>query len=207
MIEKALIYKERGIWMSIGSFADLEFAPYGVSISNGQEEQNLLHFEDFQENVSFKLALATDFKDNSTFETKFIYHNPLINGYLFNTSLEYINKNYSSLKFEDYNLSTKIRYLKSIKSLLNLKFGVQKFNDQSSFGGALGLEKKHYQAKLQYGGQIGYWNNYFTYNIYFRKFLYDRKISLIGKYDRINEVNFFKVGVHYLFKTKKSSWE
>ena len=207
MIEEALINEERGIWMSIGSFSDLEFAPYGVSISNGQEEQNLLHFEDFQEDVSFKLAFATNFKDNSTFETKFIYHNPLINGYLFNTSLEYINKNYSRLKFEDYNLKTKIRYLKSIKSLLNLKLGFQKFNSQSGFGGALGLERKHYQAKLQYGGQIGYWNDYFTYNVYFRKFLYDRTISLIGKYDRINDVNFFKVGIHYLFKTKKNSWE
>ena len=198
--------QERGIWVSIGSFSDIELAPYGISISNGQEEQNLLHFEDFQEVVSFKLAFATNFEDNSTFETKFTYHYPLINGHLYNTSLEFIDKNYSSLDFKDYNISTKIRYLKTIKSLVNVKIGVQKFDNQSGFGGALGLENEDYLAKIQYGGQIGYWNDYFTYNLYLRTFFYKRKLSFIGKYDRINETNFFKVGIHYLFRTKEKGY-
>lgn len=202
--EEALIPQEREIWVSIGSFSDIEFAPYGISISNGQEEQNLLHFEDFQEAVSFKIALATDFNDNLTYETKFIYHNPLINGHLFNTSIEIINKDYSHLDFKDYNLSTKIRYLKSISSLLTAKMGVQEFKNKSGFGGAVGFERKHYLLKLQYGGQIGYWNDYFTYKLYLRKFFYKRKLSLIAKYDNINETNFFTVGIHYLFKTEES---
>ena len=205
-IEETFEFVERGIWMSIGSFCDLEFAPYGISVSNGQEEQNLLHFEDFQEAVSLKLAYATDFNDNSTFETKMTYHNSLVSGHLFNSSIEYVRKDYSVLDFQDFSFSTKIKYLKSINSLLSLKLGIQEFNNQSSFGGAIGLEKKHYLTRIQYGGLIGYWNDYLTYNLYFRAFIYKRTVSFIGKYDRINDTDFFKIGIHYLFKTKEDKY-
>lgn len=198
--------QERGIWISIGSFSDIQYAPYGLSISNGQEEENLLHFEDFQEDVSLKFAIATDLDDNLTYETKLIYHNHLVKGYFFNTSLEYVVKDYSNLKFKDYNISTNVSYFQTINSLLNVKFGVQEFNDKKGFGGALGIERKHYDLLLQYGGQIGYWNDYFTYKLYLRKFIFQDKFSLIAKFNNINRTSFFTVGVHFLFKTTKDKY-
>jgi hypothetical protein len=197
---------ERGIWLSVGSLSDISFAPYGISISNGQEEQNLLHFESFQEKVSLKLAVATDFVDNLYYETKFTYHNSLINSYLYNTSFEYVKKDYTELKFTEYNISTKIKYLESINSLLTAKIGVQNFNNQNGIGGALGLERSLNSYNLQYGVQSGYWNDYFTYEVYARKFIYKDLFSLIVNYERIDKTNFFVAGIHYLFKTRKPKY-
>ena len=197
---------DRGIWLSVGNFSDVTFAPYGISISNGQDEQNLLHFESFQEKVSLKLAVATDFMDNLSYETKFTYHNPLIDNHLFNTSFEYVKKNYSELKFTEYNISTKVKYLEPINSSLTAKIGVQNFNNQNSIGGALGLERSLNSYNLQYGLQSGYWNDYFTYEVYARKFIFKDLFSLIVNYERIDTFNFFVVGIHYLFKTSKPKY-
>lgn len=199
-------HRERGIWMSIGSFSDLIFAPYGISISNGQEEQNLLHFEDFQERISLNLAIASDFNDNLIYKAKFIYHLPLVNWSLSNTSIEYVNKDYSEFKFEDLNLSTNVTRIGFINALLSAKLGVQKFDDDEGFGGAIGIEKEYYNLRFQYGAQIGYWNDYFTYNILLRKFLIKNRLSVIANYDRIKNTHFFEVGLHYLFKTDQPKY-
>lgn len=198
--------RERGIWMSIGSFSDLIFAPYGISISNGQEEQNLLHFEDFQERISLNLAIASDFSDNLMYKAKFTYHLPLVNWSLSNTSIEYVNKDYSEFKFEDLNLSTNVTRIGFINALLTAKLGVQIFDDDEGFGGAIGVEKKYYNLRFQYGAQIGYWNDDFTYNFHLRKFLIKNRLSVIANYDRIKNTHFFEVGLHFLFKTDQPKY-
>ncbi|KQC33208.1 hypothetical protein AAU57_07695 [Nonlabens sp. YIK11] len=194
-------YREKGIWVSVGGFSDLTFAPYGIAISNGQQEQKLLHFESFQERVSLRLAVATDFSENWTYESKFIYHPPILNNSLSNTSIAYIKKDYQEFKFEDCFLSTNVTKLNFINAMLTAKVGVQRFDRKQGFGGAIGFESGNYNLRFQYGAQIGYWNDYFTYEIYFRKFLIEDSLSLITNYDRINNVNFLKVGINFLFKT------
>lgn len=198
--------RERGIWMSIGSFSDLTFAPYGISISNGQEEQNLLHFEDFQEKISLNLAIASDFSDNLMYKAKFTYHLPLVNWSLSNTSIEYVNKDYSDFKFEELNLSTNVTRIGFINALLTAKLGVQIFDDDEGFGGAIGVEKEYYNLRFQYGAQIGYWNDYFIYNFHLRKFLIKNRLSVIANYDRIKNTHFFEVGFHFLFKTDQPQY-
>ncbi|BAO55852.1 TonB-dependent receptor [Nonlabens marinus S1-08] len=199
-------FRERGIWMSIGSFSDLSFAPYGISISNGQEEQNLMHFESFQEKISLKLAIATDFADNLTYETKFTYYNSLFSKVFFNNSIEYIKKDYSNFQFEAYNLSSNVTSLNFINSLLTTKIGIQSFNNYKGFGGAIGIERHHYNLQLQYGAQLGYWNKYLTYAVYYRMFLINDKLSFIANYDRINRTNFFEAGLLFMFKTSKHKY-
>ena len=56
---------------------------------------------------------------------------------------------------------------------------ILKFNTKSSFGGKIGLEKKHYLTRIQYGGIIGYWNDYLTYNLYFRAFIWKEPSGLL----------------------------
>ncbi|WP_179005707.1 carboxypeptidase-like regulatory domain-containing protein [Winogradskyella forsetii] len=199
-------YQERGIWMSIGTFSDITFAPYGISISNGQDEQNLLHFESFQESISVKLALATNFDDNLTYETRLSYHRPLLKNSFYNTSIEYLKKEYSELELMDISLTTDVIDLPFINSLLTTKVGIQDFKEQQSFGAAIGLKRWHHNSNLQYGAQIGYWNDYFTYNFHFRKFIYKDIFSLVAKYNRIDDADFFVAGVHFLFKTNKQKY-
>lgn len=203
---KMSTHQERGIWMSIGNFSDIAFAPYGISISNGQDEQNLLHFESFQESISVKLALATNFDDNLTYETRLSYHRSLLKNAFFNTSIEYLKKDYSELEFIDINLSTDIIDLPFINSLLTTKIGIQNFKDQESFGAAIGLKRWHHKYNLQYGGQIGYWNDYFTFNFHFRKFIYKDIFSVVARYDRLDDTDFFVAGIHFLFKTDKHKY-
>lgn len=199
-----------GPWISIGSFSDIQYAPFGIAVSNGQDEEYLLHFEDFQAKVSGKLSAATDFNENFTLEAKGSIRYLRIESINFhNTSLEYIHKDYSNVRFRDYSVSTQLWMSHFWFPKISLKIGVQELNNKSGFGGAIGYEgwgpysTTHYSKRFQYGAQIGYWNDYFTYQLYIRSFIYKRTIGLMFKYNRMDRYDFFTVGLHYLFKT----WE
>lgn len=194
-----IISPPSGYWISFGTFSDIEFAPFGFSISNGQEEEDLLHFEDFYDDFSFKVSVATDLKSNLTYESRLTFHKPIFRYLLYDLSLEYLNKSYSKINFKDYNLSAKTKYLKPINSVLFLKIGYQEFNDKKNQGFELGLQQMYYNLKLHLGGQIGYWKDYLTYKIFLQKFIYKRKLSLKFNYDRLNNNDFFNFGIRYLF--------
>lgn len=96
--------------------------------------------------------------------------------------------------------------MRFLNSVLTAKVGLQNFKEQESFGAAIGLKRWKHNYNLQYQGQVGYWNDYFTFNFQIRKFIYKDLFSLVARYDRIDNTNFIVAGIHFLFKTNKNKY-
>jgi hypothetical protein len=189
-------------WLTIGTKYDILNSTFGFLLSNGLDEKPLIHFEDFDDRLMFKISGNTDFRNDYSLESKISYN------FFFNPnypSLEYIKTNYSKIdySFSDINFSFGI-FIRSINTNLNVKLGYQTLNELNNFGTGVGLQRG-YSNKLYYGFMISYWFDYITYNIYFHSFVFKSKISIKGNYERINNFDFLNIGVNYTFKRNKSN--
>lgn len=184
-------------WITIGGEYEIFNSTFGITLSNGLDENPLIHFEEFSENWMFKVSGNTDFKEDFSFETKITYK--YLHSLRIQPSIEYIYTDYESvnLKFSDLNISIGI-WLKRIQSNLKIQFGYQALKGMNNVGAELGLEKR---LQKVYGGiMIGYYFDYFTYNAYLQSFIYKNQLSIKANYERIDKYDFLNIGLNYTFE-------
>ena len=196
----------RNLWFTVGTYSDIRNAPFGISIGNGIEEENHLHFEDHTHLITYNFFYANNFENkNQTYggKVRLTYIKGLKEYSSFlEPTIEYSKKDYANINFEHFTFSSNIYYLKSINLTLNAKVGYQKFNIKKNYGFVIGMNRLEY-GNYNLGINIGYWNDYFTYEPYISKFIYKRKIIATVNYQNINNYSFFNLKVNYLFSLKK----
>jgi hypothetical protein len=189
-------------WLTIGTNYDFYHTVYGFQISNGFDEEKLIHFEDFQDNFLIKILGQTDFKTNYSYgaEVGWAY---LPIRYLARLSLGYSVRNFESTKLflKDLNLSSGIGYFGN--SLILIQFGNQKLQGNNNVGLALGMEQKF--KSLYFGFLSGYYFDYFNHTAYFQIGHYNKGLfSFRTTYNRINNFNLLTLGVNYTFLRNKN---
>lgn len=183
-------------WITIGTNYDVINSTFGCSISNGLDENPLIDFEEFSDDWMYKISGSTDFRKDYSFETKITYK--YLRLLRVQPSIEYIHTNYwtKNYKFSDLNMSIGY-WLKRIQSDLKIQFGYQTLNDFNNFGAGVGLQKR---IKIFYCGfMVGYRFDYYTYEIYSQCFIYKHTISLRANYERLDDYDFFTIGLAYSF--------
>ncbi len=182
--------------LTFGANYDITNSAYGFVMSNGWDEQPIVHFEDMGGGALYKIQGLSDFKKGYSFDLN-LSSNYLL-GPVYIANAEYFQRNLTSpgLFQRDVNLSTEFG-LRFIKSILFIKVGHQDLNNSSKFGTGLGLQRSFHKI---YGGfMVTDYFGYFNYSVYLQKFVVRRNISLRAVYDRINKYDFLNLGVHYTF--------
>jgi hypothetical protein len=107
-------------WMTIGSQYDFLSSAFGLLISNGFDERPLIHFEDFSENLIFKIRGSTDFIKDYSIGTDFGWKYPI--RHLAIISLGFDQYNYSRKEFyhHDFNVTAE-NFITKLDIALRLK--------------------------------------------------------------------------------------
>jgi len=183
---------------------------FGLSFSNGFDERLLMRISD---NFIYKINAQTNFDADYSFGTELAL-NWMRQIRLFNRML-WIRP---SIGFQQYNLSSqnffhRDIYLSSVFYMqhteLLFKTGYQVLNDVNNLGATVGLQRRflyslHSNMFLigYYGVSVGYYFDYFTYSAYFQGRI-SRNVYYQLTYDRINNHDFFNVGLSYLFNRRR----
>jgi hypothetical protein len=182
-------------WLTLGANYDAINSVYGAVLSNGSDEQPLIHFEEFSADFLYKITGQTDFKDSYSFGTKLSLNYPWR---ITMASVEYFQKDFKTINFfhRDVNVSAEL-YVRLITQFrLITKLGYQELNERKNFGTTIGLQKEF--RKIYFGFQGGYYFDYYTYSAYAQGFLY-KTISLRLVYDKIDKADFLNLGLHFSF--------
>ncbi len=182
-------------WLTFGiSHAPLNSA-VGFQISNGVDEEPLIHFEDFQDNVLFKVHAQSDFNRNYSYGAELGIH---LLRYIGRTTLKYdvIRFKEADIFLTDFNLTSKLRYFGNTG--LIFRTGYQKFNDKNKFGLGLGLEQN--RRNFYIGINSRYYFDYFHHEVYLQyKIPAKSFISFLTVYNRIDDKNLLSLGLNYSF--------
>lgn len=185
-------------WITVGSDYDFVNSAFGITISNGYNESPLMHFEDFQEDFMYKINGKTDFDKGYSYGANWAWKYP--NRYLSLISIGFLQCNYPGKGFfyRDMNIAAKY-YLRFMDTNLFLKAGHQTLNDSKNLGASLDLQKVLSYSRLYSGLSVGYYFDYFTYAAYLQGFVYKKIIGLRLDYERIDNYNFFNLGLSFTF--------
>jgi hypothetical protein len=185
-------------WMTIGSQYDFLSSAFGLLISNGFDERPLIHFEDFSENLIFKIRGSTDFIKDYSIGTDFGWKYPI--RHLAIISLGFDQYNYSRKEFyhHDFNVTAE-NFITKLDIALRLKIAYQTLNDFKNVGTTLGIRKVILYRKLYSGLSVGYYFDYFTYSANIQGFVYKNLIGIRLNYERIDKFDFFNVGMIFTF--------
>ncbi|NOZ33777.1 MAG: hypothetical protein GXO80_00580 [Chlorobi bacterium] len=183
-------------WLTIGTNYGFYSSVFGFQLSNGTDEEPLIHFEEFQDKLLIKIQGQTDFDSNYSYRSEIGWSHPI--HYLARISCEYTVRNYESTEFylKNFNLSSKIGYFRN--TLLLFKVGYTKLQERNNFGITIGIEQNI--KSLYFGFSSGYYSEYFYHNAYLQIGLYKNGLfSFRATYDRINNFNLLTLGIHYTF--------
>ena len=196
----------RNLWFTIGTSSDIINAPFGISIGNGIEEENHLHFEDHTHRITYNFYYAQNFENKNQMyggKIRLTYIKGLKQYSSFlEPTIEYDMKKYANITFENFTFSSNLYYLNSLKLRINTKVGYQKFNFNENYGFVIGINQLKY-GRYNLGINVGFWNDYISFESYIRKFLYKKKIMSELKYQKIKESNFITLNFNYLFSIRK----
>jgi hypothetical protein len=200
----------RNLWFTISTYSDIKNAPIGISIGNGVEQEHHIHFEEHTHKFTYEFYFAKGIENsNKTYGGKISLTNLSILGInlkekssFFDPTFEFNSKKYSETKIENFSFKSNIFYSKIVSSFIYIKLGTQKLNTINNKGISLGLNNRKYE-NYNFGADIGYWKDYFTYKTFFSKFIYKKQIMGTIVYDRIDNYNFFNMKIDYLFKIRK----
>ena len=167
----------------------------GLSISNGFYEHPLIHFEDLDTDILYKLSGQTNFSNDYSFSGNLAWSYPM--GLLQLISLNFEQKDFDSkgLFYRDISLSGR-SYFGLIDISLLIEAGHQRLNEQRSFGASLGLQKTH--LGFYYGALIGYYNDYLIYSAFLHTSLFKEKVGWRIKYDRVGDYDFLNIGLNLI---------
>ncbi|WP_460513280.1 hypothetical protein [Hymenobacter jeollabukensis] len=190
-------------WSTIGLNYDVVNQFGGVSLSNGLDEEPVMHFEDLPASILYKIQGMTDFKNSYSFDGKLAYTSLR---WVSLASIEYSQLSFSGnrLLYRNANLSAE-RGLGFINCGVVTKIGWQELNNAKGFGAKIGLQKSYTRnfdkkslSAMYLGVDFGYYFHYTTYSVYTQGFIL-RNTSLRLNYGRIDYFNFFSIGLQYTF--------
>lgn len=186
--------------LSVGTSYDLANNVFGFSLGNGFDEFPLYHFEDFDDRLLIKLTGNTDFNQDYGYGVKLGWT------YLFRffqvASIETRKFHYveNDFEFTEANLNLTFDPLKNgFPGLLEVMTGFQRLAGESNYGLGLGWQDANYRHGFHYGLMIGYWGDYFTYNVFLQGFLVRDHLAFKVDYERIDTYNLASIGLSYLF--------
>ena len=184
-------------WLSIGAKYDVVNSTFGLVFSNGYDEMPFIHFEEFPDNLIYKINAQTNFYKDYSFGANLAWKNFRIGRW--SPSMGYEQYDYSSKDFfhRDIHVSA-TTYRSRIRTSLILKTGFQTLNDANNWGACMGLQKWLVYDRLYSGILVGYYFDYLIFSIYFQG-LIKEKISYRLSYDRIDNYNLFNIGLNLLF--------
>ncbi|MEQ8712225.1 MAG: carboxypeptidase-like regulatory domain-containing protein [Cyclobacteriaceae bacterium] len=187
-------------WIAFGTSYGIVNQVFGLQISNGVDEEPLIHFEDFQDKILIKVHGQTDFGDNYLYggefgltRLKFIRRTTI--------KYDFVNFKDSELFLTDINLTSRIRYFRNTG--LIFRTGYQKLNDIENFGIGIGLEQG--SQNFYIGLNSRYYFDYFHHEAYLQFIIPSKDLlSIRTIYNRIDNMNLMSVGLNYAFvRTEK----
>jgi len=186
-------------WKSIGLIMDGFNSTYGLQISNGFDEHPLIHFEDFDDSWLYKASVLTNFKKDYAFNLKFAHNYWLRRVYMPTVEYKAIKYVSNKLDYKALTASFNIDIIRRFDGVTTIETGYQRLNGENNLGVGIGILKSHRQPDLCYGFQIGYWNNYLTYDLFFQSFIFQKQLSLGIHFERIEQFNFLNFQLNYVF--------
>lgn len=186
-------------WLTLGLEYDFANSVYGFVLSNGFNERPLIHFEDFSEDLIYKFNVASDFNKDFSFGLDFAWKYPFNKPILIAAEYRQTNLISKNLIYRDIGLYGLIGS-KILRSSVICKLSYNELNDLKNIGATLGLEKGLIYRRLYTGFSVGYFFDYFNYDLYLQGFVYEDKISLRADYRRLDNYDFFKIGLNYTFE-------
>jgi len=198
-------------YFSIGANYDVANSLFGISFSNGYNERPLIHFEDFGRFV-YKISVQSNFGNDYAFEGNFgvLYPTGFFDlwhwvRYVQKVSINYTHKNLSdNVDFRFNKISIKgYTYSRFLQSSLFLEPAFQSLNNENNFGVILGAQKGFGKPRFYSGLSVGYFSDYWIYSAYIRGRIGWSSFSYQLTYDRINNHDFFNVGLSYLFNWRR----
>ena len=172
---------------------------YGLQISNGFDEHPLIHFEDFDDSWLYKASVLTNFKKDYAFNLKFAHNYWLRRVYMPTVEYKAIKYVSNKLDYKALTASFNIDIIRRFDGVTTIETGYQRLNGENNLGVGIGILKSHRQPDLCYGFQIGYWNNYLTYDLFFQSFIFQKQLSLGIHFERIEQFNFLNFQLNYVF--------
>lgn len=189
--------------LSAGVKYDVVNSMFGLTFSNGYDERPLIHFEDFRHNFIGQINVQTDFHKDYSFGVNLDWTGLGFMG----ISAGYSQYHYPSKDFfhrDDYISVWSVFF--HTRFILNL--GYQTLNDFNNWGASLGARKillynHNSYAGLYAGLSAGYYFDYFTYSLYLQgKGYIHENISFRLAYDRIDNHDFFNIGLSFMWRYK-----
>lgn len=182
-------------WLSFGTSLESFNSLLGFQISNGTDEEPLIHFEDFQDKLLLKIYGQTDLGKNFAYGAE-VGLNRL--RYIGRTTLNYNRWHLEDvgLYLTDINLTSRVRYLHNTG--LVFRAGYQERNGNRQFGIGAGIEPIFKNFYL--GVNSRYYFSYFHHEAYVQVILLpEHFLSLRATYNRIKQNNLLSIGINYAF--------
>jgi hypothetical protein len=190
-------YRYRNQFFTIGPFYGATESLLGIQIGNGNDEQPIIHFEDLSADILYKISGQTDFKNDYSIGGEISWNYP------FKAKLSILSLNFNQSRLTDNgffqrNIGLSSRYYLRFTPNLHLlaKFSHQRLNEQNNVGFGLGIQNEH--QKIYYGIRVDYFRDYYNYSAFLQSFLFKSKLSLRLAYDRIDNYDFFNIGLNYV---------
>ncbi len=182
-------------WLSFGAHYQSINSLYGFQISNAVDEEPLIHFEDFQDRLLFKVFAQSDFTGSYAYglEAGTTYLNPVGR-----TTIQYSKLHYEDARLflSDLNLTSRITYLRNLGLIFRL--GYQKLNNQKNPGFGAGLERSIKGSHINTSSR--YYFDYFHHQVSVQLRLSKQKLFTFRiTYDRIDSHNLLTFGINYVF--------
>ncbi len=184
-------------WLTFGADYELYNSVFGIQLSNGFDEEPLIHFEDFEDDIVFKAYASTDFNKSYSYSGVIgLSHTHIRYVVRFSLGYSVLNFETKDLFHRDLFISTKIGYLKN--TALLFKTGYQELQGKKNFGINLGFEQV--ARNIYFGYYSGYYFDYFIHSIYFQFCIPGNSLlSFRTVYNRLDKFNILNFGINYSF--------
>ncbi|TPE44636.1 hypothetical protein [Pontibacter mangrovi] len=182
-------------WLAFGTNYGFANSVIGFQVSNGVDEEPLIHFEDFQDNLLIKVQGQTGFDSSYSYGAELGFYSLK---YVGRTTLKYdvLNFNDSDLFLTDFNLTSRIRYFRNTG--LIFRTGFHQLDGNKNFGFGFGLEQNARNA--YFGLNSRYYFEYFHHEAYFQYRIPTKNfISFRTIYNRIDKKDLLTIGLNYSF--------
>jgi len=194
--------------ISIGANYDFANSMLGLSFGNGFDESLIVRIPS---KFVYKINAQTNFDGDYSFGANLIWSRSsslFFNRLLWRTtpSIGFQQYNLSSQDFfhRDVYVSSAVRTPLLSRTQLTFKAGYQTLNNFDNWGGTVGFRSElWFGHSIGFGASIGYYFDYFTYSAYIRGQIGWSLFYYQLTYDRIDNYDFFNVGLSYLFVRRK----
>ena len=195
------IFNYKSKWLTIGAGYDVLNSTTNLFISNGLDENALIHFEDFNESWMYKASGSFNLNKDYSWRTKLA--RDIYSKYLATPAIEFrqIHFAYRDFILSDVNLSAGLA-IRPIHQLLLIKTGFQRLNTKNHFGAALGTRLYIQHLPAYYGFMVGYWPPYWTWHAWLQGFILDYRLAFRAEYERIDRFDFLRIGIHCIFRRR-----